>query len=163
AGAGTNGERASTSASPTHARPLRRPFAPILSGLGAVVWQSRRASNRPSRRRRSFRAPPCARSGLRAHRPAPARDRARSDRPTPPPPAPPGAPAPLGLDGTRIAPPPLGLDALPARPPQQVPGRPPRLPAPQPPRRAVAPARLLEVPAALAQVAHMHVDAEPAA
>src|SRR5262249_32084161 len=38
-----------------------------------------------------------------------------------------------------------------------------RLAAPQAPRRTIAPARALEVPFAVDEVAHAHVDAEPAA
>src|SRR6516165_477976 len=38
-----------------------------------------------------------------------------------------------------------------------------RLPAPQAPRRALAPAHMLEIPFSLDQVAHVHVDAQPAA
>src|SRR5207245_788249 len=47
--------------------------------------------------------------------------------------------------------------------PQQIAAGLAGLAAPQSPGRAVAPARLLEIPAPVDQIAHMHVDAEPAA
>src|SRR5262245_62683104 len=56
-----------------------------------------------------------------------------------------------------------GLEVVLARQPQQIAAGLARLAAPQSPGRTVAPARLLEIPAPIDQVAHMHVDAEPAA
>ncbi len=55
------------------------------------------------------------------------------------------------------------LEVALARQLQQVAAGLARRAAPQPPGRALAAARLLEIPAALDQVAHPHVDAEPAA
>src|SRR5262249_13955565 len=55
------------------------------------------------------------------------------------------------------------LEVVLAGEPQQIAAGFARLAAPQAPRRTIAPARLLEVPAALDEVAHVHVDAEPAA
>src|SRR5262245_4826353 len=56
-----------------------------------------------------------------------------------------------------------GLEVVLARQPQQVAAGLAGLAAPQSPGRTVAPARLLEIPAPVDQIAHMHVDAEPAA
>src|SRR5262245_53595318 len=56
-----------------------------------------------------------------------------------------------------------GLEVVLAGQPQQIAAGLARLAAPQSPGRTVAPARLVEIPEPTDHVAHVHVDAEPAA